>query len=369
MRSRQATPTSGLPSNFPRGAVDTHRVTTAEVDQIAAISNPVLRNLRITAAYHDLAVGMNELLGRVDANWCCFSVWASRTAGRFIRQEALPHIVSAVLAFAQRVPPRFRALTPAALTLAVRQAADNAALGNLIVFQDAGMLHARLLQAHAEEQDPGRAARRCKAMLRPGSVEDGGEDLLIGAVDAYHDAMLTTDPAKKAELILLANLRVGLHEQVRLQAPITQALVSPSVLRRTPIPLRRRLQTVWTNLATGYLMDIRFPAPDFEHTRALTQFSLGGDVRCTPSHDVFPPDLKRLHNLELKALMYDLDRTPNTVLGSAADDWSDLADRMNFIVDLFRAWQQEPSLSLPPFTSSQLKSIRAGHIPVCGPPL
>lgn len=73
--------------------------------------------------------------------------------------------------------------------------------------------------------------------------------------------------------------------------------------------------------------------------------------------------------MELKALLYDIDRTPNTVVGSAARDWSDLADRMNFLADLFRSWQQESRLFLEPFTGEQAAAIRACRMPVGGPPL
>lgn len=360
---------AGQAPGVPSTSAVAHRVTVAEVGQIAALSDPVLRNLRITLAYHDLAVGMGELLGRANASWCCFGTWASRTAGRFIRGEATPRIIRTVLAFVERVPEQFRVLTPAALAQEVTQVTNNVAQGNLIVFQDLGMLYARMLQAHAEETDHGRAAQRCRAALRPGPVEEGGEDLLIGAVDAYHDAMLAANAAQRAELVFLANLRIGLHEQIRLQKPIMQALTSPPVYRFTPMPLRRRLDAAWRDLATGHLMDIRLPGLDFEHTGELTRQSLGADVRRAQNGDVFPPDLTRLHNLELKALLYDLDRHPNTLLGSAAHDWSDLADRMNFVADLFRVWQQDSRLYLPPFTPEQIDNTRAGRIPASGPPL
>jgi hypothetical protein len=181
--------------------------------------------------------------------------------------------------------------------------------------------------------------------------------------------MPADNPDQKAELVLLANLRIGLHEQIRLQGPIMRALSSPPVYRFAPKPLRRRLEAAWKNLATGQLMDIRLPGPHFERTGQLTTQSLGADIGRGRDAGVFPPELARLHDLELKALLYDLDRTPNTVLGSAADDWSDLADRMNFVADLFRAWQQDPRLFLPPFTQEQIDSIRASRRPTSGPPL
>ena len=46
-----------------------------------------------------------------------------------------------------------------------------------------------------------------------------------------------------------------------------------------------------------------------------------------------------------------------------AHDWSDLQQRMHYIVHLFRAWHENPDLSRPPFTSEQLDRIGAGVIP------
>jgi len=327
-----------------------------------------VRNLRITQTYHDLARGMAGLLGWRNTSWCCFGTWASRTAGRFIRGEAVPRGVLVMEAIAERVPARLRALTPAALVLIVRQVAQHVAHGNLIVFQDLGPLYARMLDAFTGSTDLDHAAAQCTATLRPGPVTAGGDDLLADAVRAYRDAISATDPDARAELILLANLRIGLHEQIRLQEPITHALLSMPSYRFAPAPLRNALATTWKNLATAQLMDIRLPSVDFETTRRLTAQQLGANVGRGLQY-AFPPNLAQLQNQELKALLYDLDRSPNTVLGSAADDWSDLSDRMNFIADLFRAWQQTPRLFLPPFTPTQTQTIRAGQLPHGGPPL
>ena len=48
---------------------------------------------------------------------------------------------------------------------------------------------------------------------------------------------------------------------------------------------------------------------------------------------------------------------------SDADDWSDLNDRMHFIADLFRAYQEWPQLFDPAFTPAQVMEIKAGRKP------
>src|SRR5262245_51870030 len=69
----------------------TPRLLTDEVSRIVQLDeSPVLRNLLITQCYHDLSLELGRVLGSVDVNWCTFAVWASKTAGRFIRNEEVP---------------------------------------------------------------------------------------------------------------------------------------------------------------------------------------------------------------------------------------------------------------------------------------
>jgi hypothetical protein len=78
------------------------------------------------------------------------------------------------------------------------------------------------------------------------------------------------------------------------------------------------------------------------------ELSLGRDI--TPAGDThFPPHLQRFDNqsayfrARLERVLA-LDRTPDTLEGSAATDWTRLSDRMNFIIDLFRSRQQTPAI-------------------------
>jgi hypothetical protein len=54
--------------------------TTAEVRDIAALADPVVRNLRITQCYHELAAAMVALTGP-GANWCMVDQVAAMKAG------------------------------------------------------------------------------------------------------------------------------------------------------------------------------------------------------------------------------------------------------------------------------------------------
>ena len=59
-----------------------------DVRRIAAIANPVIRNLEITHCYSRLAAAFAARSGE-GANWCTYATWASRQAGRTIRGEDL----------------------------------------------------------------------------------------------------------------------------------------------------------------------------------------------------------------------------------------------------------------------------------------
>jgi hypothetical protein len=46
-----------------------------------------------------------------------------------------------------------------------------------------------------------------------------------------------------------------------------------------------------------------------------------------------------------------------------ADDWSALAQRMRYILALFRSRQQEGSMLSQPFSNAQIDAIWAGKVP------
>ena len=60
------------------------------VGEIAAMADPVLRNLCITQRYHEFAVALRDDGCGDDATWCAFAVWASKTAGATIRGYVPP---------------------------------------------------------------------------------------------------------------------------------------------------------------------------------------------------------------------------------------------------------------------------------------
>ena len=148
-----------------------------EVRRIAAIADPVLRNLEITACYSCLAAAM-AARGDPCSNWCTFATWASRQAGRTIRGEdllaALEHELGRDAELLHPVDSLWRMLvrrglfrrdTPLSRLVgdlhtpfdAFELASDAVARGNRKVFAEIGLQFARYLHA-------------CDADLRPDSA-------------------------------------------------------------------------------------------------------------------------------------------------------------------------------------------------------
>lgn len=334
-----------------------HVPTLAEVAAIVTTEPAVLRNLRITQAYHDIALALGQALCPCNLSWCGYASWASKTAGGFIRGDALPAGLRG-LAEEPRLPPGLQSRVRQVLA----ELHGCIAAGNLKVFAELGPCFVRLIGClHAPVA--ARAAERAAllASLRPGPSEQDGQDLLREAFTSYLDAAALPGGKARAEHIFHANALVGYHEQIRLQDAIAGALaavrvlipetgdsvVGRWVLQRFVVPLMRSLSTRW-------FMRIELPGRGAQ---------LGRDVPRLACGAMFPAELEVIELPALRALLARLDRTPDTTRGSAARDWADLGDRMHYIVDLFRSRQQASYMREPLFSPVQVQAIRAGEVP------
>ncbi len=379
--------------------------TVIEVEAICATPDPVVRNLRITQVYSELSSALAARTG-AGANWCTFATWASKQAGQTIRQEDLARRIEddlggseAVGLTVMRIQHFLRAIGHAAdghrIARALREAAsparklartsDAVARGNLKVFEEVGREFARFL---AMLGAPGASApeaieRFCEG-LRPGDPPEGQAGLRA-AFAGYHRALTTTGAKPRAEGLFLANLRIGLHEQTRLQPEIREALEAPAV---DPRELRERLLEqllldapwlTWARIrlerwrgrldlldeACRRLAEALREAVREAVTEKLTTLALPGETlrlgRDVPG--AFSEDLRALADPDLVALLATIDPAPDTPVGSGAGDWSSLAERMHFIADLFRTRHGILTLLDPPFSPDQARAIKAGHRP------
>jgi hypothetical protein len=384
-----------------------HPLTPEDIDRVAAVADPIIRNLRITQAYHELSAAAAAHIGSV-ANWCTYATWASKQAGRTIRKEDLQRAAEAAFRSspdAERAASqvateagRFGAGIPLDAPLAsVWEILDPAAAfdrasvavarGNLRVFEEIGRAFAWFeVDCGAATTAGGLGLALFVERLRPGEPPTG-QRYLRQAFAHYDRARFETDPNVRAQLVLLANLEVGFHEQIRLQPEITQALdagvVDPRDVRdrivqalfpRAGWILRLRL-FVARMFGRRSPLDVAVDALVAEKqrlvrgivTRHLMSIDLGTGVRLQLGSDLgvgFPPSLREIVLPELRDLLARIDPTPDSERDSGAADWADLGDRIHFIADMFRCFQESPSLFDPPFTDAQLAQLEGGERPV-----
>jgi hypothetical protein len=362
------------------------------VNDIVELEDPILRNLLITQCYHDLACGLGRLFGSENANWCTFATWASKTAGRFIRQDDVPLQLRKLLKAdqgAEGAPPSgsFDLFGPPTeeegwklLELpdnVLEDVSDLIARGNLKVFSELGPVFARMIALYegCARPDQDRLAKLLEP-LAPGPSYDGGQDLLKSALTQYHLAILEEDPDAKAERILLGNGRIGLHEQTRLQPYIAGSISAPlravkpllpttggrisktieaAIHERLIRPAIAKVAALWRELATKGMM--RLSLPDGEI------LDLGKDVSPLSGNPLYPCYLATIEDPELHELLQEYGAHDSTSRGSGANDWADLPERMSYILELFRSRQCDDCMREPPFSRDQHVEILAGRIP------
>jgi hypothetical protein len=338
----------------------------AEVERIAGLPDPVIRNLQITECYSRLAAGVES----EGANWCTFATWASKQAGQTIRGEDLLDMLRLELGRdAELLHPidslwrailrrglfdrssRFGRLVWSLHTPfdALPLASDAVARGNRKVFAEIGLQFARYLTLEFETfmaglQDP--ELRQAFTHLEQGRA--------VG------------DP----QLVVLANLEVGLHEQTRLQPEIGEALDAPYVTGEElgrqlcgghgPSLVHRAVGTVVAPVQ-GWMAELAREAI----THSLMVLSVPGRILALGAHlpDPYPDVLRDLVNRDLEALIAGYEPVAPAVDDCGAHDWSDLQQRMHYIVHLFRAFHEQADLFDAPFTAAQVEQFRAGVIP------
>jgi hypothetical protein len=361
----------------------------AEVERIAAISNPVIRNLQITHCYSLLAAEFASRSGD-GANWCTYATWASRQAGRTIRGEDLRASFESKLKHGRWVlhpmatmwrrllrrglfspDTRTGRLTASLHTPfdAFERASDAVARGNLKVFEEIGLEFARYLDESPRFLDE----------LRPGDPPDG-QRYLRQAFARYERRGVERDPKVRAELAVLANLEIGLHEQTRLQPEIREALDAAYATQedlgrralKALIPSAGRWWSVFRRPATAAAGVVAARAQRSASnlareviTESFMVLSLPGRVLGLGTHltDAYPELLREPADAELTELLARFEPTPPARDDCGARDWSELQQRMHYIVHMFCAFHLNERLSSPPFTPEQVESFSRGIVP------
>jgi len=365
----------------------------ADVDRIVAVRDGMVRNLQISQAYHELSAALAERVGQ-GANWCTFAAWASKQAGQTIRQEDFVRHFERLL----QTPPKKagfvetigRRLLRAGLLRphtrlgkmmvriydpmqGFRRASDAVGRGNLKVFAEIGRYVARMLHewpASLEE-----LSSFCGGLL-PGDPPEG-QEYLRRAFRHYYEVAAGPETSTRAQLLLLANVEIGFHEQTRLQPEIEGALDVPvselrdlgeslrailwpgcprllrgvlaGPLQWLAVPLARIGRSLTHHVITEHFMTLRLPGGEIR---------LGRDIR-----EEFPPSLWQVSQPELVALLARVEPSGPSPDRSGAWDWSDFSQRMHYIAHVFRTFQEDGRLFQPPFTAEQVAVLKAGGVP------
>ncbi|MBI2999770.1 MAG: hypothetical protein HYY46_15170 [Deltaproteobacteria bacterium] len=77
----------------------------------------------------------------------------------------------------------------------------------------------------------------------------------------------------------------------------------------------------------------------------------------------FPQALAQIRNPKLREMLAQTDVTPDSLSDSGAEDWADFKERMHFITDFFRAYQERQVLFDAPFTPEQVAILKLGRQP------
>jgi len=371
--------------------------TVDEVKRISAITDPVIRNLRITECYSRLSAAIGKRTGPC-ANWCTFATWASKQAGQTIRGEDLLdkfaalsnrdtdlfHPVQSFWAWLVR-RGLFRPDTRLGRLVhaihgpldAFELSSDAVARGNKKVFEEIGLEFAR----YVELCPPGVTIESDEFQSFQNGLRDGdppeGQGRLRFAFQRYQ--LQSNDRIKLAQNILMANLQIGFHEQTRLQPEIREALEAapaaadelgwlalkalfPGIRFGRPAQLIAALLHIPASRFQKYVGDLTCRIV----TNALMVLTLPRETLLDLHRNLevpYPESLIHVDDEELAQFLAFCEPPNRTDDDCGARDWSDLSQRIHFIAHLFRAFQESPDLFGAPFTAEQVRALMEGRVP------
>lgn len=381
--------------------------TLEDVERITNLKDAVIRNLQITQCYHELSAMLRNRTGG-NANWCTFATWASKQAGQTIRKDDLARILEGLLSIAPRARQSAIVVARMAMALGSKSSLEDIltavwkslnlpkaidctsqaiGTGNNKVFAEIGREFARFNATCLNDPapDPEKILDFCAGML-PGDPPDGQAYLRLAFFHLY-EALFEKDDCRRAEMMLLSNILIGYHEQTRLQPEIKNALDGPFLdemgyMQRLLSRLFPRT-TALLMVSRGLIMRALGRPPLLELairallasvldslrvflTEALMTISIPKEVQLRLYRDLagaYPADLQQIINPDLRLLLEKIDPTQDSLAESGAVDWSDLPERLHYIVDLFRLYQQDANLFEPPYSADQVFEIKAGRLP------
>lgn len=389
-------------THLPGITVQTSVPSTDTVTRISKLADPVNRNLQITACYNRLSAAFAIRTGEM-ANWCTFATWASRQAGITIRGEDLMRKLQLELTDDPEVQDKLNLLmlhgkklgSQSSIEVAALQkviesvtnrASEAVARGNKKVFEEIGFEFARFIHTCCKDDTSNEESiTSFREKLRRGAPPEG-QTYLQKAFTLYYQALFETNSKVKDEIMFLANLQIGFHEQTRLQPEIAESLFAASIDRAR---VRKQVTDIlvnsknlkgkiiyffsWllgkTGLFKKSIDSLVFAAEKIIRrviTKHLMSLTLPPDTRILLSEDLklpYPNNLIQLENRELIALLKEIRPSEKSIDGAGCNDWSNLKERLHFIANLFRCFHLSRDLFADAFTKQQLDEIEKGNMP------
>src|SRR5215471_1955395 len=331
-----------------------------EIANACNASDPSLSNRLITLVHYRLSQVLHSVTGQDSgANFHTWAVWGSRKAGVTIRQEDLGEalhnatVVSGIVGLLVGllvssisiyfwltnwpwvivVPSALVGMVCGALTgrrIAVysrREASRLILEGNRIVLEDIGKQTARFVAMFHDQKEEDRASLDLfLAELRPGETAAGGQELLRQAFTNNYTARYARDQKQRHEATYFANCLAVLHEHIRLEPYIKQSM--PFIIRKCA-------------------------------TKRLMQFDVGR-VKLKVSEEVpaldgvpFPVSLHDLASQPLCEFLNGPKGWGGDLRTNPARDWTNIRERMRYIVRLFRVMHLEQAVFSEPYAAVQ----------------
>jgi hypothetical protein len=267
----------------------------------------------------------------------------------------------------------------------MEKAGDAVARGNKKVFEEIGKEFAAFINSCMKDDAYNESSINdfCKHLKK--GPPPGGQEYLDQAFQLYYKSFFEKDTKLKEEMILQANIEIGFHEQTRLQPEIAESLnagmVDPKIIKdfltgklvnSKSIPGKIIYFFRWLtggtkmlkkasddlviaaekhirNIITKQLMTLNLPPSTCLH--------LGNDLDAP-----YPLNLRIIQNPGLIALLKQFS-APGTRDGAGCNDWADLQQRIRYIANLFRCYQETKELFNDAFTVEQVNEIKSGGIP------
>ncbi|MCB9058161.1 MAG: hypothetical protein H6627_06305 [Calditrichae bacterium] len=372
----------------------------ADIKNICQIENKAVRNLQITYCYYLLSQAMQIRTDQY-ANWCTFATWASRQAGKTIRGEdfleSLERKLGKKAFYMEPLQSVNRWLLKKGLfepqtTLgrivkeihtpfdAFEKASEAVADGNLKVFAEIAEQFALFLQSVPNATKINSPGMELFLNGFEQGMPPAGQDYLKQAFLHYQKIQSETDPVIKVSLVLLANLKIGLHEQSRLQDQIKKAIDAPS---ETFTDLGKRVLNIivpgsklwpkFVNLPVVFPLHwlakkVQTALQKITHeviTETMMVLEMPGSVLALGKNldKTFPDTFKEISLPELREFLDKYDPCPDGKGNCAAENWTDLRQRMHYIIHLFKAYADDTSIFSAPFSKKQVALIEKGIIP------